>query len=222
MPRDANSLLVRKWAITGDRATPESDALTRAAGYGATYSQSGGDTPAREVFNQILLEVTSSIVELHERGLLEWDSKQDYAHVSLVVGSDGNVYISTQASGPSSTVQDPVSDTANTYWQNFQTAIVLEQTLSIAQGGTGATSAIAARNNLGLGALATRNTVALAQLPTVTVGKGGTGSTNPAGARSNLGLGSIATRNVVELTQTAYDALTTPDANTYYDIVESA
>lgn len=54
-------------------------------------------------------------------------------------------------------------------------------TLAIADGGTGATTAANARTNLGLGNVATLNTVPIAN--------GGTGATTAAGARNALGLG---------------------------------
>ena len=61
-------------------------------------------------------------------------------------------------------------------------------TLPVSKGGTGATSASAARSNLGLGNLATVNS----PLP---VANGGTGATSASAARSNLGLGNLATVN---------------------------
>lgn len=60
--------------------------------------------------------------------------------------------------------------------------------LSVDRGGTGATTPADARKNLGLGDVATENT-----LP---VSKGGTGATAAAGARQNLELGSAATKSV--------------------------
>lgn len=56
-----------------------------------------------------------------------------------------------------------------------------DNVVSVAHGGTGATTASSARSNLGLGSVATESTVP--------VSKGGTGSTTVAGARNNLGLG---------------------------------
>lgn len=60
--------------------------------------------------------------------------------------------------------------------------------LSVARGGTGATTAATARTALGLGSMAVENT----PLP---LSKGGTGAASASTARSNLGLGNLATVN---------------------------
>lgn len=79
--------------------------------------------------------------------------------------------------------------------------------LPIANGGTAATTAADARNNLGLGSMAVQNSSAVVitggniNVDTVTLGgtvkvvNGGTGSNTAAGARTNLGLGSMAVQN---------------------------
>ncbi len=68
-------------------------------------------------------------------------------------------------------------------------SVATENTVPVTKGGTGATAASTARTNLGLGSVATENTVPVA--------KGGTGATAASTARTNLGLGSVATENTV-------------------------
>ena len=72
----------------------------------------------------------------------------------------------------------------------------------IAHGGTNANSAAGARQNLGLGSLATANSISLSSnsvTNTLPITKGGTGATNASAARTNLGLGSLATVNSISL-----------------------
>ena len=119
MARDTESLKIAKWADSGDRTTPEDDGLTRATGFPSSYSQANGDVPSREVENQFRREITGALVDIFLHGILEWDSAQDYTHPAIVWGSDNVLYVSVQDSGPSSTAQDPTSDTADTYWAAF-------------------------------------------------------------------------------------------------------
>lgn len=92
----------------------------------------------------------------------------------------------------------------------------IEGTLPISKGGTGATTAVAARTNLGLGTAATKGVIeevrnnnaslvtsgavytAINEVKeTITpISKGGTGATTAAAARTNLGLGTAATKGV--------------------------
>ena len=75
-------------------------------------------------------------------------------------------------------------------------------TLAVAFGGTGATTAVNARTNLGLGSLALQNANAvditggiITSITDLAINDGGTGASTASGARTNLGLGTIATQN---------------------------
>ena len=116
MTRDTDALrITEKWAGSGDAVTPESQGLTRAAGWTGSYSTAGGDLPKREVFNGLFLEITALLVELNTRGWLDWDASTTFIHPAFVVGSDGSVYASVQGS----VGQDPTTDTTDTYWTLF-------------------------------------------------------------------------------------------------------
>jgi len=55
---------------------------------------------------------------INKSGFPVWDGLTNYesAGQSLTKGSDGKIYKSVAASGPSTTIQDPVTDTTDTYW----------------------------------------------------------------------------------------------------------
>ena len=78
------------------------------------------------------------------------------------------------------------------------TVKTISSILPITLGGTGASTPEGARANLGLGSVATENTVPVA--------KGGTGATTASAARTNLGLGDAATRSVASTSTGAEDS----------------
>lgn len=89
--------------------------LTPTRGYESIYSEIDGSKPRRQQFNQMFYWITTLINELNQHGLLEWDSAVAYQHPAAVIASDGRIYVSKQ----NSTNQDPVSDSAETYWQDL-------------------------------------------------------------------------------------------------------
>ena len=115
MARDSDALLIRKWSESGDTSTPESQSITRSIGWGASYSQAGGDLPEREVFNQLLKELTALAVEINERGILDWSSSLTYTHPAIVFGSNSTIYLSVQ----NSTNVDPTTDADRSHWRPF-------------------------------------------------------------------------------------------------------
>lgn len=95
------------------------------------------------------------------------------------------------------------TDGTNTAWDQIDISTAdITGTLPIANGGTAATTAAAARTNLGLGTIATQNASSVAitggtisGITDLAVADGGTGASTAADARTNLGLGTIATQN---------------------------
>ena len=58
------------------------------------------------------------LAHINQRGMPAWDGLTNYeaGGLSYVQGSDGKVYKSVAASGPSATVQNPTTDGTDTYW----------------------------------------------------------------------------------------------------------
>ena len=58
------------------------------------------------------------LAHINQRGIAAWDALTNYeaGGLSYVQGSDGKVYKSVAASGPSATVQNPTTDGTDTYW----------------------------------------------------------------------------------------------------------
>lgn len=58
------------------------------------------------------------LAHINQRGIAAWDGLTNYeaGGLSYVQGSDGKVYKSVAASGPSATVQNPTTDGTDTYW----------------------------------------------------------------------------------------------------------
>ena len=114
MPRDADSLRIRKWAADGNVTTPEDAGLDRSLGWTSEYSQPGGSLPQREVFNQLEREITALGEEVNKHGAgLPWDASIAYEHPALVTGSDGDFYMSLE----DSTNVDPTTDGDTSHWE---------------------------------------------------------------------------------------------------------
>lgn len=110
--------------------------------------------------------------------------------------SDAESWAVGQRGGVDVPSTDPAYNNNAKYWaQNAETVNLATSrvtgTLPLSKGGTGATTAAAARKKLGLGALATKSAVGLDGSDvtgTLPVSKGGTGETTIAGILSALGI----------------------------------
>lgn len=77
------------------------------------------EVPPHQWENWIQKRQDEYLAHINQRGIPEWDGNTEYeaSGLSYVQGSDGVVYKSVAASGPSTTVQDPTTDVADTYWE---------------------------------------------------------------------------------------------------------
>lgn len=79
MARDAESLKIRPWAEDGDRLDPERRVppIDRDRGWTYDFSAIEGETLSRDVFNQLMREVTGMLHELNRGGSIpEFDPFQ--------------------------------------------------------------------------------------------------------------------------------------------------
>ena len=94
-------LEIEEWARDGERQDPETLGLDRANGWPVVYEQIGGKGPEREVFNQLLFEVSKAIRYILANGLPpHWHQDVDYRHPAFCKTEDGTVYVSRRDSGP--------------------------------------------------------------------------------------------------------------------------
>lgn len=58
------------------------------------------------------------LAHINQRGIVAWSGDTEYeaGGLSYVQGSNGTIYKSVAASGPTTTVQDPTTDVSDTYW----------------------------------------------------------------------------------------------------------
>lgn len=119
-----------------------------------------------------------------------------YSQISQSSAKDAEAWAVGQRGGVDVPSTDPAYNNNAKYWsQNAETINLATNrvtgTLPLSKGGTGATTAAAARTKLGLGTLATKSAVGLNGSDvtgTLPVSKGGTGSTTIAGILSALGI----------------------------------
>lgn len=121
-----------------------------------------------------------------------------------VVTIDGDQYLQIEFTNGTTSDVGPISATSYTgvtpIVVNNTTNQISLDTVPVASGGTGATTASGARTNLGLGSIATQNSNSvtitggsISGITDLAVADGGTGASTAADARTNLGLGTAAT-----------------------------
>ena len=91
--------------------------------------------------------VDNAITYLFQKGIAEWDATQEYTANKSVVTYAGNLYMAL-------TTNTNILPTVAASWKRLTITIGSNGTLPIAFGGTGATNATDARQNLGLGTAA--------------------------------------------------------------------
>lgn len=119
-----------------------------------------------------------------------------YSQISQSAAKDSEAWAVGQRGGVDVPSTDPAYNNNAKYWAQNVGTVNLETsrvtgTLPLSKGGTGATTAAAARTKLGLGTLATKSAVGLDGSDvtgTLPVSKGGTGQTTIAGILSALGI----------------------------------
>lgn len=106
------------WASGGDIVEPSD--LKKQQGWTV-------EVPPHQFENWIQNRQDEYLAHINQRGIPQWDGGTEYeaGGLSYTQGSDGVIYKSVAASGPTTTVQDPTTDVADTYWTiafaNFST-----------------------------------------------------------------------------------------------------
>lgn len=115
------------FAYNGDKnAIPDAAASPGAASFQQGFPPitqlpltAGGVPPQRNDFNGILNALSQHVFWQQSGGMYDWSATLDYAVPAMVAGSDGQLYIAQQLSGPNSPVgvKNPVDAGSGDYWQ---------------------------------------------------------------------------------------------------------
>lgn len=85
-----------------------------------TKKQQGwvAEAPPFQYDNWLQNRQDQMLAHINQRGIPAWDGLTNYeaGGLSYAQGSDGKIYKSVAASGPSATVQNPVTDVTDVYW----------------------------------------------------------------------------------------------------------
>ena len=115
----AKKLLGNEWADSGDRTDPEDVNITRSVGWDVRYEQIGsGFEPEREVFNQLLRELSGWANDEIVNGVPPWDADVDYPKWAFV-NTSSDMYIALVPTGPAAgNATDPLA-TGQTVWRSY-------------------------------------------------------------------------------------------------------
>jgi len=116
MARDARGIIDKIFADTGDVADPS---FSFAEGWPSTYSEAGGETPEREVFNKLFQVLFALGYDMSRfGGALPWDAVINYAVPAVVSGANGKLYLAVKPSGPGVVggAVKPVDDVDGDFW----------------------------------------------------------------------------------------------------------
>lgn len=136
--RDFKSLGV--WAKNANTTIPPSPVdgtAYRNTAYTKTQNEAGdpyNTKPDSSDFNQKMFVISSFIDMLDKHGIVGWTNLVDYAQPAIVWASDNKFYTALQASGPSTTVKDPVD--SPDYWELVESAATLRKELASETEGT--------------------------------------------------------------------------------------
>jgi hypothetical protein len=97
------------WSSGGGTVTPANTKIQQ--GWTA-------EVPPFQYENWIQNRQDTFIAHVNQRGIAAWDALTEYeaGSLSYVQGTDGKIYKSVAASGPSTVSQNPVTDSVDTYW----------------------------------------------------------------------------------------------------------
>lgn len=97
------------WASGGDIVEPSD--LKKQQGWTV-------EVPPHQFENWIQNRQDEYLAHINQRGIPQWDGNTEYeaSGLSYVQGSNGTIYKSVAASGPSTVAQNPTTDVSDTYW----------------------------------------------------------------------------------------------------------
>ena len=112
-----------EWATSGDRDLPGDVGITRADGWPVAYEQIGsGSTPERPIFNELMFETWSALIDIANTGVPAWDTDVDYtpatdAHCFVTTAT--GLWRTNTATGPGTGNATDPDAAGQTVWSFF-------------------------------------------------------------------------------------------------------